>query len=163
MLRILKISAAVIAVTVGVFALSLYLFKGAGFVIGILICADIFFSFLFISAINEQIYVTKLHKKGRRTYGKITNIVYASRSVNYIISYQADGKDYKFESGRKFGKWEIGYDKMPLLYDPERPENVCLEKYDLVSAISDIVVLSVLEAVFIGLTIYVIILSIQFL
>lgn len=157
MFRILKISVAVIAVIAGVFALSLYLFKDTGFVIGTLICTDIVFSLLFISAIKEQVYITKLHKKGYRTNGTLTNVFYTGRSGYNVISYQADGKDYKCKSGRKLGKWKVGYDKIPLLYDPERPENTCLEKYDLVSAISDTVVFSLLEAVFIGSTIYTII------
>ena len=145
------------AVIAGVFALSLYLFKDTGFVIGTLICTDIVFSLLFISAIKEQVYITKLHKKGYRTNGTLTNVFYTGRSGYNVISYQADGKDYKCKSGRKLGKWKVGYDKIPLLYDPERPENTCLEKYDLVSAISDTVVFSLLEAVFIGSTIYTII------
>lgn len=83
-------------------------------------------------------------------------MTYEVRGRNHI-SYQADGKDYKCINGRNLGKWKVGYDKIPLLYDPECPENACLEKYDLVSAISDTVVFSVLEAVFIGSIIYVII------
>lgn len=161
MFRILKISALVIAVIAGVFALSLYLFKDTGFVIGTLICTDIVFSLLFIPAIKEQVYITKLHKKGYRTNGTLTNVFYTGRSGYNVISYQADGKDYKCKSGRKLGKWKVGYDKIPILYDPECPENACLEKYDIVSAITDTVVFSVLEAVFIGSTIYVIILSIK--
>lgn len=157
MFRILKISVAVIAVITGVYALSVYLFKDTGFVIGTLICTDIVFSLLFISAIKEQVYITKLHKKGYRTNGTLTNVFYTGRSGYNVISYQADGKDYKCKSGRKLGKWKVGYDKIPILYDPECPENACLEKYDIVSAITDTVVFSVLEAVFIGSTIYVIV------
>lgn len=157
MFRILKISVAVIAVITGVYALSVYLFKDTGFVIGTLICTDIVFSLLFISAIKEQVYITKLHKKGYRTNGTLTNVFYTGRSGYNVISYQADEKDYKCKSGRKLGKWKVGYDKIPILYDPECPENACLEKYDIVSAITDTVVFSVLEAVFIGSTIYVIV------
>lgn len=161
MFRILKISIAVIAVIVGVFALSVYFFKDAGFVIGTLICTDIVFSWLFIIAIRQQVYITKFHKKGCRTNGTLTDVFYTGRSGYNVISYQVDGKDYKYENGLKLGKWKVGYDKIPLLYDPECPENVCLEKYNLVSAISDTVVFSILEVIFIGSTIYVIILSIK--
>lgn len=160
MFRILKISVAVIAIIAGVFALSVYLFKDTGFVIGILICMDIYFSWLFLSAVRQQVYITKLHKKGCRTNGTLIAMTYEDRGRNHI-SYQADGKDYKCKTGQKFGKWEVGYDKIPLLYDPERPENSCLEKHNLVSAISATVALSVSEAVFIGSTIYVIIFSIS--
>lgn len=160
MFRILKISVAVIAIILGIFTLSVYLFKDTGFVIGILICMDIYFSWLFLSAVRQQVYITKLHKKGCRTNGTLIAMTYEDRGRNHI-SYQADGKDYKCKTGQKFGKWEVGYDKIPLLYDPERPENTCLEKYDLVSAISDTVAFSLLEAVFIGSTIYVIIFSIS--
>lgn len=160
MFRILKISVAVIAIILGIFTLSVYLFKDTGFVIGILICMDIYFSWLFLSAVKQQVYITKLHKKGCRTNGTLIAMTYEDRGRNHI-SYQADGKDYKCKTGQKFGKWEVGYDKIPLLYDPERPENTCLEKYDLVSAISDTVAFSLLEAVFIGSTIYVIIFSIS--
>ena len=161
MLKILKVSIAVIAVITGVYALSVYLFKDTGFVIGTLICTDIVFSLLFISAIKEQVYITKLHKKGYRTNGTLTNVFYTGRSGYNVISYQADEKDYKCKSGRKLGKWKVGYDKIPILYDPGCPENACLEKYDLVSAISDTVVFSLLETLFIGSTIYTIILSIE--
>lgn len=160
MFRILKISVAVISVIAGVFALSLYLFKDTGFVIGTLICMDIYFSWLFLSAVRQQVYITKLHRKGCHTDGTLIAMTYENRGCNHI-SYQADGKDYKCKTGQKFGRWEVGYDKIPLLYDPEHPENTCLEKHDLVSAISDTVVFSLLEAVFIGSTIYVIILSIS--
>lgn len=160
MFRILKISVAVIAIILGIFTLSVYLFKDTGFVIGILICMDIYFSWLFLSAVRQQVYITKLHKKGCRTNGTLIAMTYEDRGRNHI-SYQADGKDYKCKTGQKFGKWEVGYDKIPLLYDPERPENSCLEKHNLVSAISATVALSVSEAVFIGSTIYVIIFSIS--
>ncbi|MDE5620482.1 MAG: hypothetical protein K2O29_01210 [Ruminococcus sp.] len=158
MFRMLKISIAVISIILGIFALSVYLFKDAeaGFVISILICTDIYFSWLFLSAIRQQAYITKLHKKGCRTNGTLIAVTYEDRGRNHI-SYQVDGKDYKCENGRKFGKWKVGYDKIPLLYNPEHPENNCLEKYDLVSAISNTVAFSVLEAIFIGCTIYTII------
>lgn len=156
MFRILKISVAVIAVITGVYALSVYLFKDTGFVIGTLICADIYISWLFLSAVRQQFYITELHRKGCRTDGTLTAATYEARGRNHI-SYQVDGKEYHLESGQKLGKWKVGYDKIPLLYDPERPENTCLEKYDLVSAISDTVAFSLLEAIFIGSTIYTII------
>lgn len=160
MLKILKVSLAVTAVTTGIYTLSLYLFKDAGFVIGTLICMDIVFSWLFIIAVREQIYITKLHKKGCRTDGTLTKIAYENRGKNHI-SYQADGKQYELKSGRKFGKWKVGYNKILILYDPKCPENACLEKYDLVSAISDTVIFALLETLFIGSTIYTIILSIE--
>lgn len=156
MLKILKVSLAVTAVITGIYTLSLYLFKDAGFVIGTLICTDIVFSWLFIITVRKQIYIPKLHKKGCRTNGTLTKITYENRGKNHI-SYQAEGKQYELKTGRKFGKWKVGYDKIPILYDPECPENACLEKYDIVSAITDTVVFSVLEAVFIGSTIYVIV------
>lgn len=84
---------------------------------------------MFLSAIRQQFYITKLHRKGCRTDGTLTAMTYEDHGHNHI-SYQADGKDYKCKTGQKF---------------------------DLVSAISDTVVFSVLEAVFIGSTIYVII------
>lgn len=161
MLRLLKISIAVIAIIAGIFALSVYLFKDAGFVTGTLICTDIYFSWLFMSAIRQQVYITKLHKKGCRTNGTLIAVHYETRSGYNDISYQVDGKDYKCKNGRKLSKWKIGYDKIPLLYDTECPENACLEKYDLVSAISYTVVFSLVEAIFIGSTIYIIILSIS--
>lgn len=61
--RILKISIVAIAVITGVCALCIYLFG----TIGILICLDIYISWIFISAIKEQVYITKLHKKGCRS------------------------------------------------------------------------------------------------
>ncbi len=154
MFRILKISIAVIVLIVGVFTLSVSLFKDieAGFIIGTLICADIYFLWIFLSVIKQQIYITKLHKKGCRTNGTLIAVTYENRGHNHV-SYQVDGKDYKCKNGLKLGKCKEGYDKIPLLYDPELPENVCLEKYDLFSSIIDTVVFSVLESVFIGSTI----------
>ncbi|MDE5772591.1 MAG: DUF3592 domain-containing protein [Ruminococcus sp.] len=109
---------------------------------------DIEISLRLLSAIKRQIYITKLHKKGCRTIGTLTN--------NNHISYQTDGKDYEYIDSRLKSKWKIG-DEIPVLYDPERPENSCIEKYDLVSVISFTVETSIIEAIFIGSTIYLII------
>lgn len=155
--RILKISVTAIAVITGVFALSIYLFGGIGWVLGVCICMDIWISWIFMSAVREQVYITKLHKKGCRTNGTLKNVTYKGRGRCNNISYQADGKDYECLNGTTVDKWKVGYDKVPVLYDPESPENSCIEKYDLVSAVSDTVAFSILEAVFIGSTIYAII------
>lgn len=133
------------------------LLLGAGFVIAVLALADIFFSLMLAVAVRDLIHTVKLCKKGCRTNGTFVKIIFKSRGGSNCISYMADGKEYHLESGQKVGKWEVGYDKIPLLYDPECPENACLEKYDLVSVISDTVIFSLLEAVFIGSTIYTII------
>lgn len=155
--KILKISIAGIAVTIGVLAVSAYLFGDIGLFIGGFICIDIIASWWWLLVIKEQVYITKLHKKGCRTNGTLTNVHYGVRGGHNDISYQVDGKDYECINERPVGKWKVGYDKMPILYDPERPENSCLEKYDLVSATSFTVAISLVEAVFIGSTIYVII------
>lgn len=158
--RILKICIAVITVIVLLFILCFYLFRDAGFIMCIIVCSDIYFSWLFVSALKYQIYITKLHKKGCHTNGTLINVVYSRQGYNYI-SYRADGKEYKCKNGLKLGKWTIGYDKIPVIYDPERPENSCIEKYDLVSAISYTVAFFIPEAVFIGLTLYMIIFLMQ--
>lgn len=156
--RILKICITVITVIAVIFALCFYLFGEIWFVLSVLVCFGIFSSWLCISAFKHQIYIKKLHKKGCRTNGTLTNVIYARNSYN-CISYQADGKEYKFKSGLKIGKWKIGYNKIPVIYDPECPENVCIEKYALVSAIGYTVMFSILEAIWIGSTIYAIIIS----
>lgn len=155
--RILKISIAAIAVITGVCALCIYLFGTIGILIGAFICIDIYISWIFMSAIKEQVYITKLHKKGYRTNGTLTKVDYYGRSGHNYISYQVDGKDYECINGLNVGKWKVGYDKLTIIYDPECPENSCFEKYDLVSAISSTVTISLLEVVFIGSTICVII------
>lgn len=155
--RILKISIAVITVITGVCALCIYLFGTIGILIGAFICIDIYISLIFMSAIKEQVYITKLHKKGCRTNGTLIKVDYYGRSGHNYISYQVDGKDYECINGPTVGKWKVGYDKVPVLYDPERPENSCIEKYDLVSAISSTVAISLLEVVLTGSTIYLII------
>lgn len=150
--RILKIVIVGIAVLTGVCVLCTYLFGTIGILIGGLIFIDICISIALLYIIREQVNVTKLHKKGCRTYGKITEISYKSNH----ISYRVDGKEYKHSNGRPVGKWEIGYDKIVMLYDPQKPENVCLEKYDLVSAISFTVAFALIDVVFTGSTIYLI-------
>lgn len=152
--RILKISIVVIAVITGVCALCIYLLGIIGILIGGFICLDIYISWIFISAVKEQIYITKLHKKGCRTNGTLINVVYGVRGGRNDIRYQADGKDYEFINGLNVGKWEVGYNKIPVLYDPERPENSCLEKDDLVSAVNSTITISLLEIVLTGSIIY---------
>ncbi len=156
--RILKICIAVIAVIAVIFALCFYLFGEMWFVLSVLFCFGIFSSWLFMSAFKHQVYIKKLHKKGCRTNGTLIKVVYSRNGYN-CISYQADGKEYECKSGLKTGKWKIGYNKIPIIYDPECPENACLEKYDLVSAICYTVMFSILETIWIGSTIYAIIIS----
>ncbi|MDE6797540.1 MAG: hypothetical protein K2J36_05965 [Ruminococcus sp.] len=154
--RILKIVIVGIAVLTGVCVLCTYLFGTIGILIGGLIFIDICISIALLYIIREQVNVTKLHKKGCRTYGTITNVVYGVRGGHNDISYRVDGKEYKHSNERPVGKWEIGYDKIVMLYDPQKPENVCLEKYDLVSAISFTVAFALIDIVFTGSTIYLI-------
>ncbi len=158
--RILKICIAVIAVVAVIFVSCFYLFGEMWFVLSVLFCFGIFSSWLFMSALKQLIYIKKLHKKGSRTNGTLTDVVYLRNGYN-CISYQADGKEYKCKNGLKMGKWKIGYNKIPIIYDPECPENTCLEKYDLVSAIGYTVMFSVLEMLWAGATIYAIIISWQ--
>lgn len=158
--RVLKICVTVIIVIAVIFALCFYLFGEMWFVLSILVCFGIFSSWLFISAFKHQIYIKKLHKKGCRTDGTLTYVVYTRNSYN-CISYQADGKEYTLKNGLKMNKWKKGYDKIPVIYDPECPENACLEKYALVSAIVYTVMFSILEAIWIYSTIYAIIISLQ--
>lgn len=77
----------VIAVITGVCALCTYLFGTIGILIGGLICLDIYISLAFLFVIKEQIYITKLHKKGYRTNGTLTNVVYGVRDGHNYISY----------------------------------------------------------------------------
>lgn len=157
--RILKVCISVITIVAVIFVLCFYLFGEAYFSMCLLVCTDIFFSWLLVSAIKHHIYITKLHKKGCRTNGTLIKVVYSRQGYNYI-SYKTDGKEYKCKSG-KTGKWKVGYDKIPVIYDPEHPENACLEKYELVSAIGYTVVFSVSEAVLICSTICAIIFLMQ--
>lgn len=160
-MRILKITVAVIAVVTAVFALSLYLFgTEPGFVISILILADIFFLYMQITAIREHIRTSELHRKGCRTQGTLKSKVLLGKSAYNIIEYQVNGENYECRNGEKFNKWEIGCNEIPLIYDPADPENTCLEKYSLTSAISSTVILSAVELLFTGATIYAIILAI---
>ena len=154
--RILKIVIIGIAVLTGVCVLCTYLFGETGMIITPLICIDIYMSITLLYLIREQVNVTKLHKKGCRTYGTIKNVVYGVRGGHNDIIYRVDGKEYKHSNERPVGKWEIGYDKIVMLYDPQNPENVCLEKYDLVSAISFTVAFALMDVGFIGSTIYLI-------
>ncbi|MDE6035262.1 MAG: hypothetical protein K2G36_05050 [Ruminococcus sp.] len=154
--RILKIVIIGIAVLAGVCVLCMYLFGETGILIGGLIFTNICISITLLYVIREQVNVTKLHKKGCRTYGTITNVVPGVRGGHNDIIYRVDGKEYKHSNGRPVGKWEIGYDKIAMLYDPHNPENVCLEKYDLVSAISFTVAFALIDVVFTGSTIYLI-------
>lgn len=158
-IRVLKICIAVIAVIAVIFTLCFYLFGEMCFVLSVLFCFGIFSSWLFISAVRSLIYIKKLHRKGFRTDGTLTEVVYSSRSECNCISYQADGKEYKCESGVKTGKWKVGCNKIPIIYDPECPENACLEKYSLVSVICNTVMFSVLEILWAGTTIYAIVIS----
>ncbi|MDE6424636.1 MAG: hypothetical protein K2K89_00615 [Ruminococcus sp.] len=154
--RILKIVIIGIAVITGVCALCIYLFGETGMLIAPLICIDIYISIGFLFVIKEQIYITKLHKKGCRTNGTLTNVVYGVRGGHNDIIYQVDGKYYKCINGRPVGKWEVGYDKLTIVYDPQNPEKSCLEKYDLVSTISFTVAFALFEVIFTGSTIYLI-------
>ncbi len=156
--RVLKICIAVIAVTAVTFALCFYLFGEMGFVLSVLVFFGIFSSWFLMSEIKNLIYIKNLHKNGCRTDGTLINVIYSRNGYN-CISYQADGKEYKCKNGLKTGKWKIGYNKIPIIYDPECPENACLEKYDLVSAIGYTIMFSVVEAAWIGATIYAILIS----
>lgn len=156
--RVLKICIAVIAVVAIIVALCLYLFGEMWFVLSVLACFGIFSSWLLISAVRRQIDVRKLHTKGCRTDGTLTKVVYSRNGYN-CISYRADDKEYECKSGLKTGKWKVGYDKIPIIYDPERPENACIEKYSLVSAVCYTVMFSALEILWAGTTIYAVVIS----
>lgn len=85
------------------------------FVLSVLVCFGIFSSWSCISAFKHQIYIKKLHKKGCRTDGTLTGVVYSRNSYN-CISYQADEKEYTLKSGLKMNKWKKGYGELSPTY-----------------------------------------------
>jgi hypothetical protein len=80
----------------------------------------------------------RLHRNGIRTCGTMTDEGYKT----FTLSYTVDGVSYQFTESYPMYKWHIGDNEIPMLYQPDRPENACLEKYPIIASAATAVLLS---------------------
>ena len=122
-----------------------------GFATGWLVLLNLMFSVSIYMAAGELRRVIRLHKNGTRTYG--TFIRRSGRGVSYVV-YIVDGKKYECKSDSQLNKYEIGCDKVPVIYDAENFKNSCVEKHDFIPAIALIIASISLETGMIAITVY---------
>lgn len=121
-----------------------------GFAVGWLVLFNLMFLVFAYMSARELYRVIRLHKKGIRTYG--TFVSHSSRGGSIVV-YSADGRKYECRSDR-LGKYKIGFDKVPVLYDAENLENSCVEKHDFLPAATLIIASVILESGIIAITVY---------
>ncbi len=121
-----------------------------GFFISWLVLFNLMFSLMIYMSAGELRRTIRLYKHGSRTYG--TLIRYSRRAG--VVAYSVDGRKYECISSSSLGKYKIGFDKVPVLYDTENHGNSCVDKYDLLPAIAMLIASIILEIGMIAITVY---------
>lgn len=123
-----------------------------GFITGFLVLFNLIILVMVYMSVDELHRVIRLNKKGIHTYGTLISRATA-RGVSYVV-YIVDGKKYECKSESQLNKYEIGFDKVPVIYDAENHKNSCVKKYDFIKATELIIFSGILEAGMIGITVY---------
>lgn len=138
-------------IMVAIFLICIWIFGvDDGFAIGSLVLFNLSFLVMIYMSVGELCRVIRLHKKGIRTYG--TFISHDSRGGSIVV-YRVDGRKYECRSD-SLGKYKIGCDKVPVIYDAENLENSCVEKHDFLPAIACLIASISLETGMIAITVY---------
>ncbi|MDE5569096.1 MAG: hypothetical protein K2I82_00370 [Ruminococcus sp.] len=136
---------------VAIFLICIWIFGfDNGFATGWLVLFNLLFSVMIYMSADELHRVIRLHKKGIRTYG---TFIRRSARGGSIIVYSVDSRKYECISD-SLGKYKIGCDKVPVVYDAENLENSCVEKHDFVPAIALLIASISLETGMIAITVY---------
>lgn len=101
---------------------------------------------------GELCRVVRLNRKGVHTYGTLISRA-AGRGVSRV-AYSADGKKYKCESTSQLNRYEIGCDKVPVVYDVKNHGNSCVKKYDFVQSAALFITSGIFETGMIAITVY---------
>ncbi len=123
-----------------------------GFAIGFLVLFNLTISIITYMSASELYRVIRLNKKGIHIYGTLISRA-AVRGASYVV-YIVDGKKYECKSDSQLNKYEIGFDKVPVIYDAENHKNSCVKKYDFIKATELIIASISLETGMIAITVY---------
>lgn len=152
----LKVIVIVIA-SVGIFtlimAIGFHLFKGVfilGFMLLLFNALGLFGFGLSLKYLTKEL---KLTKHGYHTNGTVIEVAFG-RGGHNTIKYMVNDKEYKIINSWPCGKWKVGYDNVPILYDDKNPAYACVEKYDIISSVFLITGTSILEIGIIIATIF---------
>lgn len=138
---------------VAIFLICIWIFGFEnGFATGCLVLFNLIISVMTYMSASELYRVIRLNKKGIHIYGTLISRA-AVRGVSYVV-YIVDGKKYECKSDSQLNKYEIGFDKVPVIYDAENHKNSCVKKYDFIKATELIIASIILETGMIGITVY---------
>ena len=98
-------------------------------------------------------------KNGIRTEGEIIILRYNRGGMIPTFGYTTeDGTYFKQEVGDIYSTGRVKlHEKFTLIYNPEDPTEICVEKYSLRANITNFALFALLEAGILGATIYLIV------
>lgn len=123
-----------------------------GLLMGVLVIFNLGVLVMAYISIGELYRVVRLNKKGVHVYGTLISRA-AGRGASRVV-YRVDGKKYKCESTSQLNRYEIGCDKVPVIYDAENHGNSCIEKYDFIQSAALFITYGILETGMVILTVY---------
>lgn len=91
-------------------------------------------AFMFGYSMKDLVNTISLQRFGCRTIGEIIGLGYG-RGNHYEIKYHVNNEEYLCIGARLYVKWKVG-DSVTVIYSQQEPKNSCLEKEDLIAAIS---------------------------
>lgn len=89
----------------------------------------------FLLALKDMRPVAKLHRNGSRTVGTVVKIDHGVRSGSCTVRYTVGEATYECTTDRVKGKWQIGTENIPILYDKEAPKLACFKTHDMISCV----------------------------
>lgn len=137
----------------GIPLLCVWIFGADGLFIGYTAILHILLLWALVYGVKMLQSTIRLHKNGTRTYGTLIRQSFSSRSSS-VVMYMVNRKMYKCSSLSPLRKYEKDCDRVPVIYDAEKPEISCIEKHDFPPIIALLITYAVLEIGIIALTVY---------